>query len=47
MNYLFLTLGLVSGNFVWQIFTDRKWRVAVERSFFQAAAVFACWWTVH
>ena len=31
--------GLMIGNFVWQAFTKREWGTAIERSFFQAAAL--------
>lgn len=37
------TLGLVAGNFVYQVFGPHEWSVAAERSFFQIVAVAAVW----
>ena len=34
-----LGLGLAAGSFVYQIFTNQNWEVAVERSFFQFVAL--------
>lgn len=36
----FLTIsGLCAANFIWQAISDQAWSVALDRSFFQAAAV--------
>lgn len=39
-----LALALTLSNFIWQVFqSDPSWSVAIERSFFQAAAVLLAW----
>jgi len=34
-----LWLGLTIGNFIWVLLTTREWRIAFERSYFQAVAL--------
>ena len=45
------SLGLVSGNFVYQLFDGHHWALAAERSWFciiaDAWGVFSCWWVLR
>lgn len=36
---MYLLLGLATGSFIFQAFTDQNWAVAAERSFFQFVAL--------
>ena len=36
-----LSIGLTLGNFAFQAFSEHRWAVAVDRSFFQVVAIFA------
>lgn len=41
-------LGILTvANFGYQAMTHHEWAVAVERSWFQAIAIFVCWWIVR
>ncbi len=45
MNYLWIFLGLGSGNFLYQhlISTTPNMESAFERTYFQGIAIFCCW----
>jgi hypothetical protein len=36
-------VGLISGNFIYQFFTDGNWLLATDRSFFQFIALLCAW----
>jgi hypothetical protein len=38
---MYLLLGLATGSFIFQVFTDQNWAVAAERTFFQFVALAA------
>lgn len=40
---ILLVLGLCVGHFIYQAMAAHRWDVAVERSFFQAAAIYLAW----
>lgn len=42
-SLLYLAIGLIAGNYVYQVLTAHNWQRAFEISFFQAIAVLACW----
>ena len=41
----YVLLGLVIGNLVWQLSSGRDWGIALDRSYFQAIAILAVWFT--
>jgi hypothetical protein len=41
MSYLYLTLALTAANYFYQFTGHLEWKVAFERSFFQALALLA------
>lgn len=43
MKFLWLGIGFAVGNVACGYLYGYDWSVAVERSFFQAAAIAACW----
>jgi len=43
MRYFILAVGLVASNFLYQTLGIGDWSAALDRSWFQAWAVGACW----
>jgi len=43
LDILYLFLGLMVGNFLYQQFNDKEWDIAIERTYFQYTALFGMW----
>jgi hypothetical protein len=43
IRILFIAIGLISANYIFQMFAGRDWDIAFERSVFQSIALFTVW----
>jgi hypothetical protein len=43
LRLIFIAIGFVGGNFVYQAACDQDYSLATSRSFFQLAVIFAIW----
>ncbi len=42
-----MAVGMLLGNFIWQLATLHDWARAGDRSWFQGVAIMLLWWSVE